>query len=332
MHLLGIDLGGTKTAVGVVDAQGKICKRLSFPSESSTFESYYPKLRSSLQAILTEFTESQNTIATIGVGCAGQIQPVTGLIRHSPNLGWRDAPLGARLRADFPDREITIDNDVRAATVGEYLFGFKERPSVYVNVFLGTGIGSGIIVYDRILRGASNSAGELGLTSICHNGPRSDSGNLGVFESYASGTALARYGFELIEKQLLEKPRLVGGSRFCDLVQGQNPSGQTIGKLAHQGHPEALSLVRKIGYFVGVGMVNLINFLNPEIITYGGGLANLGDPLIQMMLKTIKDRAIPSALKAVRIIPATLGSDAGMIGAAYLSQVDEKGRIQGNYA
>lgn len=326
MAYLGIDLGGTKTALGIVNNKGEITHNSSFPSVPNDFETYYLTLEKEIRAFLE--ASDIKSVKAIGVGCAGQIELKEGLIFHSPNLNWTNAPLGAKLRESFPDAKVTIDNDVRAATLGEFLFGMEKRPSIYINIFLGTGIGSGIILHNRILRGHSNSAGEIGLTSILHDGVRSSSGNRGVYEYYASGTALGRYGKEMAQEQLEESPRNVGGPRLCDQVESVEAiTGKLVGELASQGNQDAVGLVKKVAYFIGVGMTNVINFLNPEVITYGGGLSGIGNILTDTMISTIKERAIATAFENCKIQPASLGNDAGIIGSAFLHLVDEQGKI-----
>ena len=216
---LGIDLGGTKTALGLVDNDGNIKYRHSFPSIANDFDGYYSSLENQVSIFFKKYDFNIEQIEAVGVGCAGQIELSSGTIFHSPNLNWSNAPLGNNLRKTFVNANVTVDNDVRAATLGEYLFGLSERPSVYINIFLGTGIGSGIIIGDRILRGHTNSAGELGLTSIDCNGPRHSSGNRGVYEYYGSGTALEKDGRELAQSQLEQTPRQLGGQRICDKAE-----------------------------------------------------------------------------------------------------------------
>ena len=325
---LGIDLGGTKTAIGIVAENGKITQRHSFPSIANDFVLYCDLLRENLDSFLQEFNLSYDNFTAVGVGCAGQIEINTGTIFHSPNLNWTNAPLGQTLSELFKEAKVTVDNDVRAATLGEYLFGLESRPSIYANIFLGTGIGSGIIVNDRILRGYSNSAGEIGLTSIDFNGPRHSSGNRGVYEYYGSGTALERFGRELAQSQLEDSPRKLGGQRLCDRVESiEIITGKLVGDLAVSGNPDAIKLVQNVAQNIGVGIANVINFLNPEVITYGGGLSEIGPILVDTMISTVQERAINTAVKNTIIQKANLGNDAGIIGSAFLHRVDKNGVI-----
>ena len=325
---LGIDLGGTKTALGIVENDGQIKHRHSFPSIANDFDEYYESLESQIAIFFQKYELHIGQVEAVGVGCAGQIELSSGTIFHSPNLNWSNAPLGNKLRKTFVNANITVDNDVRAATLGEYLFGLASRPSVYINVFLGTGIGSGIIIGDRILRGHTNSAGELGLTSIDCNGPRHSSGNRGVYEYYGSGTALERYGRELAQSQLEEKPRQVGGPRICDKAESiEAITGKYIGDLAIDGNADAIMLVKQVAEYIGAGMANVINFLNPEVITYGGGLADVGPILTDTIFETVKERAISTAFEKTDILKANLGNDAGIIGAAFLHRVNKFGEI-----
>lgn len=327
MTSLGIDLGGTKTAFGIVNNSGSVTHRHEFPSNSTGYDTYIKQLISEIKSFFKENNLQIDGLKNIGIGCAGQIELNTGKIFHAPNLGWRNAEIGKDLKNAFEDVHVTVDNDVRAATIGEYLFGLKSRPASYINVFLGTGIGSGLILQNKIIRGVSNSAGEIGHISIQHDGPLASSRNRGIYEYYASGSALGRYGKELAEVQSQVSPTL-SEERFYDAIKNHNTiDGKLVGQLALSGNKDAIQLVEKTAYFIGVGLTNIINLLNPEVISYGGGLANLGEILIQPMLKTIHERSIPSALEKLSIVPTNLGNDGGIIGASHLHLIQNDGSI-----
>lgn len=317
---LGIDLGGTKTALGLVNEQGQILKRHRFPSFASDFDSYAKTLVAEIKTFLK--ASDTEDIQGIGVGCAGQIQLGTGLIHHSPNLNWNNAPLGECLRNAFPGCWVKIDNDVRAATVGEYLHGLNERPLTYVNMFLGTGIGSGIVMFGRILRGAANSAGEIGHTTIHKDGPKGPTTGFGIYEYYGSGNALGRLGQAWYQKNPEGHPLTRFGVQSPSEV-----TGRMIGELAEEGDAEAMRIVRRVARDAGIGMANVINFLNPHVITYGGGMADLGILVERPLMQSLKEHAIPTALARTRILKAKLGQDAGIIGSAFLNKLDADGRF-----
>jgi len=324
---LGIDLGGTKTAIGLVDSSGTILERTSFPSGRDNFETYFQNLESTIRTFLESLNRNPNEISAIGVGCAGQIELQTGLIHHSPNLNWDEAPLGQRLRDAFPASSVTVDNDVRAATIGEYLFGFHDRPRIYLNVFLGTGIGSGIIINDRILRGASNCAGEIGLTSIQFDGPRASCGNYGIYEYFASGTALERLSKIEVQKEIQEGKAEDDSSLAFHFGSPEFVKGSEVSRLAQEGNAKASQIIKTVGEFVGFGLANIINILNPDTITYGGGLSDIGPLLLDSMERTLRERALAPATAHLRLQRASLGNDAGIIGSAWLHLVDHEGKI-----
>jgi|SaaInl4_135m_RNA_FD_contig_31_1662429_length_2891_multi_6_in_0_out_0_2 glucokinase len=324
---LGIDLGGTKTALGLVNSSGTILSRTTFPSTRNDFEDYYRCLLETIESFLQSADLNPGEIDTIGIGCAGQIELSTGMIHHSPNLNWNEAPLGERLKSQYPSATVTIDNDVRAATIGEYLFGFKKRPEIYLNVFLGTGIGSGIIINDRILRGSSNCAGEVGLTSIRYDGPKASCGNYGIFEYYASGTALERICREQVQKEIQEGSSEDSKSLASHFGSPEFVKGAEISRLAREGNRAAKKLIEQIGEFIGMGLANIVNVLNPDTLTYGGGLSEVGPLLLEPMERTLRERALPPATEHLRLQPASLGNDAGIIGSAWLHLVDSKGKI-----
>lgn len=324
---LGIDLGGTKTAMGLVNNRGTIYARTAFPSGGMDFDNYYLRLEKAITSFLEEQQLEPLALESIGIGCAGQIELESGLIHHAPNLSWNEAPLGSRLRKSFPTVRVTVDNDVRAATLGEYLFGLEKRPTIYLNVFLGTGIGSGIIIHERILRGSSNSAGEIGLTSINFTGPRASCGNYGIYEYYASGTALERMARDEIQEELRNDKIHDPNSFAYHFGSPEFVRGSEISRLAETGHLKARNLIESIGALIGYGLANAVNFLNPDTITYGGGLSDVGPLLLDSMRKNLLERALISATKKLDLRQVSLGNDAGIIGSAWLHLVDPEGKI-----
>ena len=205
-----------------------------------------------------------------------------------------------------------MGNDANMAALGEHYFGAGRGVRHLIYITMGTGVGGGIILGGKLYGGACGAAGEIGHTTIDVNGPRCNCGNLGCWEVLGSGTALAREARQRMEAgaptSILEE---AGG----DLSK---VTAQTVSVAAQQGDPLALELVGQVSYYLGVGLVNLVNIFNPELILIGGGLAQMGDMLLQPAREMVRERAFQIAYEAVRIDLAQLGDDAGALGAVAL--------------
>ncbi len=252
-------------------------------------------------------------LVAAGVGAAGTSNPRNGVISYSPNLpGWGDVPLG-----DIMERELgvktLISNDASAAAFGELCFGAGRGFSNIVYVTLGTGIGGGIIIDGRLYTGTSGAAGEVGHMIIDDKGPRCSCGNLGCWEALASGTALAREARQKIEEG--------AKTSLLDHARGSigRVTAETVHRAAREGDTLAGELIARAGYYLGVGCANLINIFNPELVIIGGGLANLGNRLLEPAIKAAEERALAAPGKAVRFAIARLGRDSGVLGAAALA-------------
>ena len=228
----------------------------------------------------------------------------------SPNLpGWRDVPLRDMVRERYGVDAFLV-NDASAAALGEHRFGAGRGVSHLVLLTLGTGIGGGIIINGEMYGGACGSAGEIGHMVIDVNGPECACGNRGCLEALASGTAVARDAIRRIRQG--EKSSLV------EMVGGkiEDITAEKVGAAARNGDSLALDVLAQAANYLGVGMANLVNIFNPEMIVLGGGMAKLGDLLIDPARRVVAEKAFPISAQAVRIVTAQLGDEAGVYGAA----------------
>jgi len=308
---LGIDLGGTKILTAVTNSQGKMLSRdHSITPAKKGHEAVIQSILESAHRALEQASVSISEICAIGVGAAGISNPEAGILFTSPNLpGWRDVPLRDIIQSRLGKKAFLI-NDANAAALGEFYFGAARGARNFIYITLSTGIGGGIVIDGKIYTGAIGAAGEVGHMTIDDNGPLCNCGNKGCWEMLASGTALAREA----------KHRIKDGVRtsILEYAEGdvEKVTAQVIHSAAKQGDSLAKELITRTGYYVGVGLTNLINIFNPELIVIGGGLSNIGDMLLGPALKTAGERAYKEAFQAVRFASAGLGRNSGVRGAA----------------
>jgi len=309
--VLGIDIGGSKILTAVVDSQGEMLSS----DESITHaikgsEAVIQSILDSAHRALEQAGATISEICAIGVGAPGISSPEAGILFTSPNLpGWRDVPLRDIMQEKL-GKKTFLTNDANAAALGEFYFGAARGTRNFIYITLSTGIGGGIIIDGKIYTGAIGAAGEVGHMTIDDNGPICNCGSKGCWEMLASGTALAREA----------KHRIKEGVRTSILKYAEGDvekvTAQVIHSAAEQGDNLAKELIARTGYYVGVGLANLINIFNPELIIIGGGLSNIGDILLQPAFKTAGERAYKEAFQAVRFASAELGRNSGVIGAA----------------
>jgi len=309
--LLGIDLGGTKILSAVVSARGEIISRdrSATPSAGGT-EAILRALLDSASSALGQAALKAADLVAIGVGAAGFSDPETGILYTSPHLPrLKDAPL-----RDVISRETGVEtfliNDASAAALGEYLFGAGRKARHFIYVTVSTGIGGGIVINGELYTGATGGAGEIGHMSILHDGPPCSCGGRGCWETLASGTALAREAQRAIESGAPTSILAHAGGELSRVT------AREVHAAALRGDALAEELISRTGYYLGVGLANLLNIFNPELVIVGGGLTRLGDRLLTPAIKTAGERAFPRAFRAARFAAAALGGDSGVLGAA----------------
>ena len=309
--ILGVDLGGTKILTAVTNSQGKMLSRdHSITPAKKGHEAVIQSILESAHRALDQAGVAISELGAIGVGAPGLSNPETGILFTSPNLpGWQDIPLRDIMQKRLGKKTFLI-NDANAAALGEFYFGAARGARNFIYITLSTGIGGGIVIDGKIYTGAIGAAGEVGHMTIDDEGPICNCGNRGCWETLASGTALAREA----------KHRIKEGVRtsILEYAEGdiEKVTAQAIHSAAEQGDSLAKELIARTGYYVGVGLANLINIFNPELIIIGGGLSNIGDMLLEPAFKVAGERAYKEAFQAVRFASAELGRNSGVLGAA----------------
>jgi glucokinase len=310
---IGVDLGGTKIVAALVDNSGQVVQKIRYGTDVKGGPVAVTAQIVSAAKELKENTTS--AIVGMGVGVAGQVVPETGAVRFAPNLAWSDVPLRADLEKALGFLPVVVTNDVRAITLGEWLYGAGRGCDDLVCVFVGTGIGGGIVSRGRIITGCGNAAGEVGHMTIDLRGPMCTCGKRGCWEALAGGWAIG--------KRAQEAMRSAAGheSLILEMAGGklENITARTVSKAFQVGDPLAREIVEDVVSALIVGAVNLVNIVNPCRLIVGGGVID-GMP---MLLERIQDGVQRYALKAVtenlKIVPSLLGSDAGIAGAAALA-------------
>ena len=311
LPVLAIDLGGTKIIAAIISPQYQLmAKEYHLTLAEQGPEVLIDRILSAIDHILSARNITLSQLHSISIAAAGAIDLEQGLITLSPNLpGWHDIPLRDIVSEKYKINTLLI-NDANAAALGEHELGAGKGVSNLILVTVGTGIGGGIIINGRLYAGVSGSAGEVGHMTIAVNGPRCSCGNIGCWEMLASGTAMAREAIR----------RISHGERsiLTEMVKGkiENITAEKVEKAARRGDSLALEVISQIATYLGVGMVNLVNIFNPEVIIVGGGVAKMGDLLLEPAWQVVSERAFKLAAGAVRIVPAQLGEDAGVLGAA----------------
>jgi glucokinase len=311
LPVLAIDLGGTKVIVSIISHQGQVMAKeyhLTLAEEGP--QSVINQIFSAIDRLLSARNIDPSQLHSISIAAAGAIDFDKGVVTLSPNLpGWHDIPL-----RDIVNRKCKVNtiliNDASAAALGEHEFGAGKGVNNLILLTVGTGIGGGIIINGRLYSGPSGSAGEIGHMTIDVNGPRCSCGNIGCLEMLASGSAVAREAIRRISQG--------GRSILAGMVEGkiENITAEKVEVAARGGDSLALEVISKAATYLGVGMVNLVNIFNPEMIIVGGGVAKMGELLLKPARQVVKERAFPLSAQAVRIVPAQLGDNAGVLGAA----------------
>lgn len=307
-QMIGVDLGGTRLRAVRIDTAGHVSLHRSVATAATGGpEEVISQIESLVKQVIG--TASRAEILGIGVGSPGPLDPFEGVVLHAPTLqGWVNVPLRAILqeRTGLP---VIINNDANAAALGEWYFGSGQGCQDFVYVTVSTGIGGGIIANGQLLLGRKGMAGEVGHMQIQPDGPVCSCGNTGCWESLASGTALARFAAQALQRE--------SRSLLHDRATSEPLTGEHVVAAAAQGDEVAQALLRREGEFLGMGLVNLLHLFSPERITLGGGVAQGMVWLEPHIRRIIAARAMPS-YRDVPIQYAQLGDQAGVIGAATL--------------
>lgn len=311
-YVVGVVAGSKRVKAVTTDLNGQVVHQVQnkYPANPSV-EQFFQTLTCTITQIFQETDPKRDAYLGIGVGMHGLVDPNQGLSIFAPNLNLRNMALKSHLEQSF-SLPVEVENDVRALAMGESWFGQGQGLADFICVHLGTGVGAGIILNNRLYRGATYTAGEIGHTTIDINGPKCSCGNYGCLESLAGGPALARRAQQSIS---LGKRSLIE-----DLVQGDPDKidGEIIYQAAQEGDTLAIEVLADTGRYLGIGIANLINTFNPSRIILSGGVARAGQFILEPLIDTVEKRSLTTPVEAVSIVISNLGGNAMAIGASTL--------------
>jgi glucokinase len=318
-YTIGIDLGGTNIKAGVLDTAGRLVYRCSIETQADGgFEHVFSRLVQLVDELVDAAGLARRDIAAIGYGTPGPMSHKEGIIYASPNLsGWKNIPLRARF-TEATGLPVMLDNDANVATYGEFVAGAGKGTRDMVMLTLGTGIGGGIILNGELQRGAFDNAAEIGHSIVVPNGRQCPCGQRGCLERYGSANAVAERFVEAL--QAGEDSPLK-----ARLAAGETLNSVDIASAARAGDALAARIWDETCMYLAIACVSIQHVLNPECVVFGGGLIGAGDQLLEPIRQHFERQSWRIAKDRPRIEFATLGDDAGIIGAAALARIEYGG-------
>jgi glucokinase len=310
---IGVDVGGTKIAAGVVDPTGRVIERVRVSTPATSAEAVEAGIVEAVQRLLRR----HRTVTAVGVAVAGFVDEKRSLLRFAPNLPMAERPLRELIGGQV-GLPTVIENDANAAAWGEYRFGGGRGTHDVVLLTVGTGLGGAIVLEGRLVRGAFGSAGEFGHVRIVPGGLPCGCGNHGCWEQYGSGSALIR------EARALARSRPEVAHRLLELAGGDPEAiiGRMVTQAASEGDPPAVGLLADLGRWLGEGIADVANVLDPSAVVVGGGVSEAGDLFLGPAREAYEAQLSAGAHRPhLKIVAAELGNDAGLIGAADLARV-----------
>lgn len=306
---VGVDLGGTKIEIARIDDTGETLDRLKIDTSTNGPAAVEEQIITAIQGLIKK---SGKIPSGIGVGVAGQVENKTGLVRFAPNLKWKNYPLQENLVRAL-QLPVYVTNDVRAATWGEWLYGAGKGCDDLICLFVGTGIGSGVVSGGKMLVGCSNTAGEVGHMTLDLYGPLCTCGNRGCYEALGGGWAIARKAKEA----LISQP----GKKLLQTADGDENkiSAKTVIHASREGDATAVAIIEEAKKAIIAGAVSLTNIFNPCRLIVGGGVIEGLPELIDEIEEGIRQRALKAATKNIEVLKALLGNHAGVTGAAAMA-------------
>lgn len=310
--LVGIDLGGTTVKMAFIDFDGAIQHKWEIKTDTSNQgENILKNIADAIETKLVETGKKKDDLIGIGIGAPGPINPLNGNVFEAVNLGWKDYPLQEKL-SEATELPVYVENDANIAALGEMWKGAGEGAKDLVCFTLGTGIGGGVIVNGLLVQGVSGAAGEIGhLPVVLHNGYACNCGKTGCLETVASATGIVRVAMEEVEQypdSLLSKIYKETGAI----------TAKDVAVSASEGDEYAKKVMDRVSSYLGLAVANVANVLNPEKIIIGGGVSRAGSILLDNVETYYEKYAFIRVKKSTQLALATLGNDAGVIGAAWL--------------
>jgi glucokinase len=319
-YVVGVDLGGTKILAGVFKRSFECIgsSKLSTKSQRGV-DAVVERIARCVQDAVDEADLSLKQVAGVGIGAPGAVDFADGKVIFAPNMeGWKDVSLKKDLEKAL-GVPVFVENDGNIAALGVHVAELKGKAKSLIGIFVGTGIGGGLIVNGDLYSGFNHTAGEIGHMVLDLNGPKCGCGNKGCFEALASRTAIfqqIKAGIKDGEKTILTE---MLGNDLADLRSGD------LRKAIRRGDKFVDKVIEGAAEYIGIGIANLVNILSPEVVFLGGGVIEaLADEMMSVIVETAQDYAMPGTMKGVEIIASKLGDSAGITGAAVLAHRETK--------
>ena len=318
-YLIGVDLGGTKILAGVFDDKLNCIGRAKMSTKSQRGPgAVIERVARCVRDAIDECDLQLKQIRGIGIGAPGACDPETGKVIFAPNLVWEDVPLKKELEKQL-EVPVFVENDCNIQTLGVHEKELKGKPRNLVGIFLGTGIGAGLILEGKLFSGFNRTAGEIGHMVIEVGGPKCGCGNKGCFEALASRTAI----FRRIQAGIKDGQKTILTDLLGDDLEDMR-SGD-LRKAIRRGDKFVEKVIEEAAEYTGIAVANIINLLNPEVIVLGGGVMDaLEDEMLAIIIETAHDCAMQGTDKGIDIIASKLGDDAGITGGAVLARRNTK--------
>jgi glucokinase len=318
-YVIGVDLGGTKILAGVFRSSLECAgvAKVSTKAQRGP-EAVIERIARCVRDAIDEADLNPNQVRGVGIGAPGAVDGATGSVIFAPNLEWRDVPLKKQLEKEI-GLPVFVGNDCTVAMQGIYVAELKSKPQHVVGIFLGTGIGGGIIINGKPYHGASHTAGEIGHMVLEVDGPKCGCGNKGCFEALASRTAI----FQRIKSAIKNGQKTLLTEMLGDNLQDLR-SGD-LRKAIRRGDKFVDKVIEEAAQYTGIAVGNLLNIFNPDMVVLGGGVIEaLADEMMSIIVETARDYAMPGTAKGVEIVASTLGDNAAITGAAVLARQETR--------
>jgi glucokinase len=319
-YIVGVDLGGTKVLAGVFKNSLECIGTAKVSTKAQRgVDKVIERIARCVQDAIDEADLTMKQVGGIGIGAPGAVDFGSGTVIFAPNMeGWKDVALKKELEKQL-GVPVFVENDANISVLGVHVVELKAKPKHVVGIFVGTGIGGGLILNGELFSGANHTAGEIGHMVVDVNGPKCGCGNKGCFEALASRTAIfqqIKAGVKDGEKTLLTE---MLGDDLSDLRSGD------LRKAIRRGDKFVDRVVEGAAEYIGIATANLVNVIGPEVVVLGGGVIEaLADEMMSVIVETANDYAMPGTMKDVDIVASKLGDNAGITGAAVLARREAK--------
>lgn len=314
--IIGVDLGGTNIEAAAVREGTILAAKKKKTKADRGVDAVIDRIETTVRKMMDKMDAEPSDFEALCIGAPGAVDPETGVIREAPNLNWKNVALGERLRERL-DLPVLVDNDVNIGVMGEYAYGAGKGTRHMVGIFVGTGVGGGLIINGTPHYGGRGAAGEIGHIVVKPHGRQCGCGREGCVEAYASKTAM-----EAMIREEMKKGR---ASIVLDVMQDKGKDRLTssvIEKSLEEKDPLMEEAIQTAQYYLGLLTADLVNTLDPEVVVYGGGVVErLGASFVEPVARTARQHYLQrKGAETIRVVPAELGDDAGPVGAAVVAR------------